>query len=59
MKYTVEMGSGVVIYTPSCIKIGLAIQMLMLDSIARYSRETFDGNFSQHLNYLMSNFKHY
>jgi hypothetical protein len=29
MKYTVEMGSGAVIYTPSFIKIGSGIQKLI------------------------------
>jgi hypothetical protein len=29
MKYAVEMGSGTVIYVPSCIKIGSDIQKLI------------------------------
>jgi hypothetical protein len=29
MKYDAEMGSGVMIYIPSCIKIGSGIQKLM------------------------------
>jgi hypothetical protein len=32
MKYTVEMGSGAMIYTPSFIKIGLGIQKMMAGS---------------------------
>jgi hypothetical protein len=30
MKYAVEMGSGAMIYIPSSIKIGLAIQKLIV-----------------------------
>jgi hypothetical protein len=31
MKYAVEMGSGIMIYIPSFIKIGSAVEKLMRD----------------------------
>jgi hypothetical protein len=40
MKYAVEMGSGAVIYIPSFIKIGSAIQKL----IGAIHRHTGDGD---------------
>jgi hypothetical protein len=39
MKYAVEMGSGVMIYIPSFIKIGLGIQKL----IGGYTDTQTDG----------------
>jgi hypothetical protein len=43
MKYTVEMGSGDMIYIPSFIEIGSAIQELITDTQAH-------GQHSDHLN---------
>jgi hypothetical protein len=41
MKYTVEMGSGAIIYIPSFIKIGLGIQKL-IRGLHNHHRQHFD-----------------